>query len=416
MRTLVVAPGVLALLASFGAAAGQRTAPERPFRKASPPAHTFDATPTLAGKAWKQLPTSWARPAQAVPAAPTPIGRIGALAREADEAESNGTVLRFLEQRKTELAAVESDLAAHLATTPDGTRAILMAVRLGFLRESMTVARLDTSSPGVDVSGPDAGFAALAVVVDQVLVQEPANADAHFWKARLSGVKIPALRNGKFGKVPRDLPQAVTSARRAVELAPANAVYRGVLATLLVEDGKPGEALDAVRGMVDAAGAPAAVTSLLSAWQALPVPDGATDQPLMAAGFSDIQVSQGKITSYPNMRIRMYTVPVRAADVEAFYKTHWKNFTLFDKGRERNGAVRIAMFGQFLTWKDGRLEPVTRERQLDAAADSAAVDGVTMVVTELLNLPPENRDRFAGRTGDTFCQITFMNGVAMNAR
>lgn len=402
--------------------------------KPSPPKVDFDPDPARAGEAWTvflraHAQTAWAPRVRAhlaggattaaapvAPASMTPLERVEALVREGEEAEQNGTVRHFRETRAAAIAGAEAELAAHVAVHPDDTRALLAQVRLGWLRESTNEVRLEVT-PGADVTGPDAGFAALEATVERVLAAEPSNAEAYFWKARLAGVELPALREGVFLRVPRDLPKAVAGARRAVELAPANVGYRAMLATFLVADQRPDEALEAVRDLTGPGGAPHPIASLLLAWKALPLPAGATEQPMMARGFTDQQVDRGRITSYANMRVRMFTVPVRASVVEAFYKTHWKHFRLFRKDSERNGAERMTGFAQFFRWSGGRLEPVTSERQVDAAEDdSSPSDGLLLMVTEFLNVPPENRARFSGVTGEAFCALTLMSTIAMNAR
>jgi hypothetical protein len=403
--------------------------------RTAPPSATIEHNPKLAAEAWKRFlgahgKTLWAArvrehiagggataapvPATAASPARTPIERLEALVREADSAEQNGTIGNFLDQRKAAIDSAESDLAAHLQSNPDDARAMLMGVRLAWMRESTTPVRLDVGT-GRDVAAPDDAFAALAARTDRVIGLQPTNAAAHFWKARIAGIELPSIKNGVLVKASRDLQQAVASARRAVELEPENVLYRDALATFLVMDGKPGEALEAVRRVTGAGGAPHPITSIFAAWQALPLPENSREQQQMARGLTDEQVDRGRITNYSSMRVRAYTVLTRMTDVEAFYKTRWKNFRLFEMASERDGPTRMTLFAQFLSWKDGRLEPATNKRQVEDAPDRAE-NGVALIFAEFIDLPEENRARFEGITSGTFSQLTFMNFVAMKGR
>jgi hypothetical protein len=403
--------------------------------RAAPPTATIEHNPKLAGEAWKRFlsahgKTAWAArvrehlagggataaPAPATAAAParTPIERLEALAREADAALQNGTVRNFLEQRQSAIDSAESDLSAHLQTNPDDARAMLLGVRIAWMRESNTPVALDLVA-GRDVTAPDGAFVALAAKADRVIALQPNNAAAHFWKARIAAIELPSVKNGVFAKAARDLPQAVASARRAVELEPESVLYRDALATFLVMDGKSSEALEVVRVVTGAGGAPHPITSILAAWQALPLPENMREQQMLARGLTDEQVDRGRITNYPGMRIRAYAVPTRMTDVEAFYKTRVKNFKLFELASEREGPTRMTLFAQFLTWKDGRLEPATSKRQVEEAPDRAE-NGVALIFAEFVDVPEGQGRRPDGITSGTFSQLTFMNLVSMRGR
>jgi hypothetical protein len=56
-------------------------------------------------------------------------------------------------------------------------------------------------------------------------------------------------------------------------------------------------------------------------------------------------------------------------NAENLYRTHVENFKLFEMTSERDGPTRITMFGQFLSWKDGRREPAASKRQVEEAPD-----------------------------------------------
>lgn len=412
---------------------------QKAFKSPVPPSSTFDANPALAPEAWKAFlakhgQTAWAArvrehlaggsataapaaPSEPAAAPPSPLEQINALAQEADEAERNGTVRYFSEHRKSALAAAESDLAAHVTAHPDDARAMLTSVRLAWLRESTRPLAVHlTPGADADTKASDSAFAALSATVDRVLALEPNNAEAYFWKARLAAIELPAFKNGAFYRIPRDLPQAVVAARRAVELAPANTMYVDALATFLVDDNKPDEALEAVRDLRDGSD-PHPITSILAAWRELPLPETAREQPVMAKGFTYVGVEEGKITSYPNMRVRMYSAGASAAEVEAFYKRSWKTFKLFKLDSEKNGTGRLTIFGQFLAWSNGRLEPATSRRQVEASSDySSDIEGLVLTVTEITNPPAESRARFPEISGDVFCMLSLLNSVKMKAR
>jgi hypothetical protein len=336
---------------------------------------------------------------------PRALERIERLMLEADAAETRGEASEFQRRKKADLDRAARDLAACLESSPNDPRALLLSVRLGRFREVMrpqVVTRLATDKP-------NEGIAALVAIVDRVLASQPDNPEAHYWKSRLCGIKVGADKGGTFVRLHFDLPQAVASAQRAVDLAPSETRYREALAQYLLDSGEPERALEALRNVLDGDGKPHVVAALLSQWQTFKVPGGAIEQPSMAEPLSEMMAGSGALRDHPSLRLRIYTVPSSAAVIEGFYRQQWKGFTLFEGEREDQNGAQVTTFGQLLRWSSGRLEPATSKKDVDKSPESA--EGLWFMLTEFKGLPQENRKKLTTVTADPFTQLVVINTI-----
>ena len=285
------------------------------------------------------------------------------------------------------LASVARDIEVHLGSNPDDVRALILAARVGRMESLAT--------PVVIRGGPDwmeqtaraeaegrQRRARLQAFLDRALAQEPANAEVFYWKARIHGISGPGLRDGRAVTVVDDLDRAISSATRAVELAPDNVAYREAAAVFLVGGQRWTDATAALEPVL---GGRHPIALLLRDHEAFPLPPGAVLSPEESERFADLQRTSGTFRTYSDVRTRVYTLQGRVATVEAFYQDRWPGFRLFPDSK---GGVHHQHFRP----RGDRLEPVSRPSQLKDAPD----DGMALVVAE---------QRPSGPAGEVQCLL-----------
>ena len=336
----------------------------------------------------------------------SPLERIERLVEKLEAAEAGHDAGISLENLSKQLTQAEEELAAYLHTHPDDIRALIMSARLGRSQQVMEPMVL---TPGQEPPDPKAAYAPLHSNLDQALALQPNNAEAHYWKARLYGVRNPVIREGRIYYVAVDLDRAIDSARAAVKIAPDNVAYREALALYLVEAQHPEEAIKVMRQV---AKGHHPIYRLLVDLQALPIPKTAILFPEDSESFAQQQMARGRFKDYPHLRVRMYVVPMPAAELEAFYSSHWAGFQFFHKESNKiSKESEIRLFVQHLSEKQGGMQPATSNSQIPESPSA----GLLFTVMELRNLPPEMRQQSpAGRSlppnvGDVFCYLTVVN-------
>lgn len=337
-------------------------------------------------------------PAQASQGERPRVDRAERLVGEIENAEAAGYAAQFVTGHKEDIAQGAEDLNAHLQDHPNDVRALLLAVRLGWVQG---MAQSMVLTPG-SAAAPEDGIAPLLAHVERALSVEPGNAEAHYWKARLLGVQMPTIRDGVFVRVPKDLAEALRSVRRAVELAPSEVRYREALALYLVENREPEQALKVMR---EVAAGNHPIVQLLSDWQTVPLPETAILDPMREKGLADMQMTQGYIKDYPSLRVRMIMVPAPARDVEAFYRRQWPAFKLFLLESEEREHIGIRMYGQTLRWNKGVMQPARTKKEVETPG------GLSLIVIETTGMPPERQAqaKLPPGLGASFCQIAFVN-------
>jgi hypothetical protein len=217
--------------------------------------------------------------------------------------------------------------------------------------------------------------------------------------------------------VPRDLDRAIQFARRAAELAPESVAYREALALYLLAAEQRKEAMAVMR---EVGGGKHPIYLLASDLDLLPMPDGAVFLPADTESFATMQLERGRISDYANLRVRMYAVPLRSADIEAFYRGRWPSFQLFEPD-EAQQRPDMSISGQFLRLRNGVLEPSVTRTDFQSAVSGTLQDGMVMSVAELRNVPPDKRTSTTGQKlpssfGDLFCFIIIVNARNVDSR
>jgi hypothetical protein len=217
--------------------------------------------------------------------------------------------------------------------------------------------------------------------------------------------------------VPRDLERAIQFARRAVELAPESVTYREALALYLLAGEQRKEAMAVMR---EVSGGKHPIYLLASDLDSLPMPDGAVFLPDDTENIARMHLERGLISDYANLRVRMYAVPLRSTDIEAFYRSRWPSFQLFEPDKAQQ-QENLSVSFQFLRLRNGILQPTVTKTDVQSAVSGTPRDGVVMGVYEFRNVPQDKRRSAAGQKlpanfGDLFCFIVFGNVRNIDSR
>jgi hypothetical protein len=217
--------------------------------------------------------------------------------------------------------------------------------------------------------------------------------------------------------VPRDLDRAIQFVRRAVELAPESVTYREALALYLLAAEQRKEAMAVMR---EVGGGKHPIYLLAGDLDLFPMPDGAVFLPADTENFATMQLERGRISNYANLRVRMYAVPLRSADIEAFYRGRWPSFQLFEQD-EAQQRPDMSIWGQFLRLRNGVLEPSVTRTDFQSGDSGTPPDGMWMAVIELRNVPPDKRtspahQKLPSSFGDLFSFMIIVNTRNIRSR
>jgi hypothetical protein len=270
------------------------------------------------------------------------------------------------EDMERDLAKAEKDLLAHLKTHPDDVDALILAARVGRIERMLTPAEWSGEEGPPD---PRATLAPLLTALDRAIGLDSERADAHYWKARLCGVRSPVVRDDTLLYESLDLKQAVSSAETAVRLEPKNDEYREALTVFLVNSQRFKEAMEAIRPVKKGRHP---FCTLLADFDALPIPQEAAFSPLASESFAEQQLMRGRFEDYAEFRVRVYLVPMTGDEIESFFREHWERFELFDMGSTR---------AQFLKIKKKGLQPITKESDFPDSPTKAK--GILLNVAEI---------------------------------
>jgi tetratricopeptide (TPR) repeat protein len=300
-----------------------------------------------------------------------------------------------------ELSGLIDEVEGHLKLRADDVPALILSARL-----HRALLLMEPAVFGNAASGSSAHFDRSVAALEQALALVPDNADVHYWKARVLGLKGPVVRDNGLYFESRDLETAIRSARTAVDLSPEEPAYREVLAMLLLEDGRQDEAFDAIRPLRRGTHP---IARLLQGWEGVPIPDNAVALAHNAENLAEQQMSRGRFMDYPKLRVRFFMVPSNASDIEAFYSKQWPGFELFPSAPETRGApTETAIYHQYLKEKKGALTPATTAEKLPAIPKG----GIMLAVTEFHHVPAAARPTSQtgqAATPDVFCYLVLVN-------
>jgi hypothetical protein len=277
--------------------------------------------------------------------------------------------------------------------------AIILSVRLARFQETSSVEVVSGKNAEEELAQAAkearARVDALGGRSDHALALKPDRADAYYWKARIYGVSQPAIRDGKFVRIPIDLQEAISNCRRATKLAPENVHYREALAQYLILDEKYDDAADVMRPV---AGGQHIISVLLAGRKALPAPDKAVREPIGATGFAEMQMQGGRRFDYLNLRVQEYIINAPASEVTAFYQKRWPEFQFFESSHEKNKEVDMHLWGQLLRSPNNALQPLTNKHDFDreTKSDEASTDGISLALMEIRQRPENKQKDFNG--------------------
>ncbi len=237
---------------------------------------------------------------------------------------------------EAELGRLAGGLDRYLRDHADDVAALIAAARVARIQVSLTPL---SWSPSAGEPPPTNETGHAHELLSRALAVEPDNADAHYWQARLYGLKNPVIQDGVIAYRAEDLDLAITHGRRAVELVPTSSGYRQALAMFLPDDLRHTEAIDVMRS-VDGGQHPIYV--LLTDMDLLGLPDEAVYLQLESQSFAEFLNNRGRFKNYPYLRTRVYSFPGSPAELEEALHRSWPDLE-FDNGdavfRTVNGGL-----------------------------------------------------------------------------
>jgi hypothetical protein len=265
---------------------------------------------------------------------------------------------------------------AYLDSHRGDTRMLLLAARLARLQQVV-------ASPPI----PPTAYPPIHAYLDRALANDEPNAEAYYWKARLYGMSARSLTRGidslpdSAAVVLRALGDSVERfGRRAVGLGLQELPYREALALVLADNDRPDAAM-ATLGEV--AGGRHPIYILLADREMLPLPSNATPWLIAQRRFGANYHSR-IVADYWGLRYRVFVLPMRAGQLEAFFRTYWPGLQFFEVKDEGGGTRRVA---QFLRMSGTTLEPARRKRDLEQLPDDPP-DGFLVEAEEISSPTP----------------------------
>ncbi len=285
------------------------------------------------------------------------------------------------------------NLAAYLKSHPEDTKALLLKARLLRAQDAKAPRTFTGGPDGVSLAGGEPHTADINNLLDTVLSREPGNAEAHYWKARVTALQEPVIKEGKLSYEGGDVEKVLNHASRAVQAAPGNLVYREYLAQALIAAGRPEEAMDLLK---DVAGGSHPINRLLSDWKLIPLPEGAVVDVEMTASAVQMAMASEDAASFPNLRIAIFAVPRPLVEIVAFYRSRWASIREPDTG-DRSYQL-------LLDWKGTDLVPVEAP-----PADEESLPGVLIRIDEFSDERPELREALKLKEGMKGCSLMVIN-------
>ncbi len=290
-----------------------------------------------------------------------------------------------------EVSQLADRLDAHLEDHPEDVRGLIAAAGLAYTRVILTLSNIRWS-PASGEKLPELRPVRAHARLTRALAIEPDNAEAHYWQARLYGLHHPHVRDGVFVTEPEDLGRAISHARRAVELAPVERLYREALAGYLIGDHRFDDAAEVVR---DLDGGQHAFYLLLMDMKAVPLPPSVVYSPLESRGFAEFLLNRNRFEDHGFLRARVYGYPGPLADIEAFYRDSFPDIRLFEPGSEGSSTLHFRTI-------EGGLEPS------DEQSDGYEENRLSILIHELSE-DDASRQKY-GLTGEgPFCVIYIIN-------
>ncbi len=339
-------------------------------------------------------------PAAEFVAPPASLDAITRLADQLESGEEPGELDVPFWKLPEEMEQASAQIAVYLEVHPGETRAVILAARLYIAKYEWDIAVGDLD-PGSDTV--TTGLAQQHEALDRLLEREPDNAEAHYWNARLYVIQEP-VDDDLLRYRPRKLDKAIEHAQLAVELAPARSDYREALGLYLYAADRFHDAVTVTRELADG-GHP--MHRLLADMEALELPESATYSPTGTRALISLQESRGRFVgiAYGPLRVRVYTMPDTASELEQFLAQRWPDVSLFRINREESEGMTQTHYVQFFDWREDGLNPTANMNQMPEDETS----GLALTVVEVKNPTREILEKFDIKPVNTFCQIALMN-------
>ncbi len=303
------------------------------------------------------------------------------------------------DELKPIIETAKNDLEAYVNANPKDVDAMILAVRLAFIEEIFIKSR--EQSPRLIVE-PENMFANLHQLLDKVLEIDPDNAEAHYWKARLYGMKTRVTDNRGYSDMQSiDLERAIDFAEKAVKLDKNNSWYREVLAVYHITAGDRKSALKVLEPVTTYN----PVSILLKDLDAFPLPKGTIFLQKDARNYSELQLEQETIKNFPQLRAQVFAVPMTAGRLEEFFQKDWPQFSFFRQGPN--------FYAQYLVF-DPDLRPTKNIAEARAWAQSRQ-GGIILSVMEVTNPTADEQEKSPGgqllpaSLGDSFSYVYYVN-------
>ena len=245
--------------------------------------------------------------------------------------------------------------------------------------------------------------------LDKAIEIESDNAEAHFWKSRLYGIKENVASGEHIEFDFRDYEKSLKSLKVAISLDMENIKYKETLALYLSFDRRFEEA----RIFTKLAGeGKLPVYELLKDLQMFPLPREVVFLPDETRNMISVIKDNGLLGDFPILRVHVFAVNKSAEALEIYYEERLPEFKLFELTRDKK--AKVATFGQYL--KIWGKEMYTVNKAADIPQNP--VEGIKLDVTsiyrksntndppwisELFKISPTLSERKA------FCKIVYVN-------
>ena len=331
--------------------------------------------------------------------------RIRQWAEKAEEIEAGKRIDASREKLVKEIAKARAELGKYLAAKPDDVEALLLAARIG---------RAEIMISPIELIGPEMlqhlqqmepkrrqRVDELANYCDRALAVQHDSGEAYYWKARLFGIRHFGIRSERMVWVYVDLNLAAQFARKAVDLDSNNLRYREALAKYLFLSQRLDEATGVMR---EAAGGQHPMYVLLSDMKHLPLPERAVLLREDTENRVQDSIDARWKRDYRELRISQYVIPMRAQEVEDFYRRTWPDFRFFKIKSEEVGDIHLDSSVQLLFSRDTGFVPAGKKEDVPDSPSEGLFLNLGEVHRQKKRNPP-----YPIPVGDPYCLLTVTN-------
>ncbi len=299
------------------------------------------------------------------------------------------------------LSEAAEGLNRYLDEHPDDVSALILSARLQRLQD---LSEPVVWSPSAGEQPPKRSLDAAHERLNRALALDSDKAEAHYWHARLYGIREPVVVDGVLWDRPRNLDKAIEHAQHAVELAPAKSAYREALGLYLYDADRYNDAVTVTRELADGRHL---MHRLLTDMEALELPDSATYSLTETRKFISLQESRGRYVgvAYPPLRARVYNMLGTASELERFFARRWPDVSLFRVNTEKLEGMTLSQYIQYFHWREDGLDPTAKKNQMPQIEGN----GLALQVIEVKNPTLEFLEKYDVKPVDVFSQIYLMN-------